>query len=87
MKKRNHRRVRPRLFDFRQLEDRRLLASLANGQEVTSSIGIGQQESFDFQVNTAGTVIVSVGETANFGANPFLELFGPSGSSLGTSTS
>ena len=78
MKKRNRNRVRSRLLDFRQLEDRRLLASLANGEEVISSIEIGQQESFDFQISTVGTVVVSVGEVSGAG-EPIVIVSDPSG--------
>ena len=78
MKKRNCGRNRSRFLDFRRLEDRRLLASLSNGQEVISNIGIGQQESFDFQVNTAGTAIVSVGEVSGAG-EPILIVNDPNG--------
>ena len=58
-----------------------MLASLANGEEVLSSIALGTQETFSFQVDDAGTVRVSVGETeAGFPASVFLQVFDSAGS-------
>ena len=55
---------------------------MANGQEVVSSIPIGGQETFDFQVNSLGSVSVSVGEISGEG-EPQVQVFDPNGSFVG----
>ena len=48
---------------------------LDNGEEVVSAISVGETATFEFNVQTAGTVRVSVGEDINFAAEPVLEVF------------
>ena len=84
-KRRYRSNVRKQL-DFQRLEPRQLLATLANGQEITSSIGVGGSESFDFQVSQADQVLVSVGDDSS-GPAPRLTIFGPDGSEIGTNSS
>ena len=56
-------------------------AAPANGQEIMSSFPLGTFAVFPFQVNAAGTVIVSVGETGvDLIAEPIIQVFAPDGS-------
>jgi len=72
-------------LDFQQLEPRQLLAALASGQEVLSSIEVGGSESFELEVTSGQRVNISVGEIGNFG-QPFLTILDPAGTVLGTDT-
>lgn len=68
--------------DFQRLESRRLLATLTNSVELLDSIGIGGSDTHTFSIAAQGTVIVSVGETGTFAAEPRVEVFRPSGTSI-----
>ena len=58
--------------------------TLQNGEEVLSSIPLGTFATFPFVVDEASTVRVSVGETGVGGGRPFLQVFDPSGSLVGS---
>ena len=69
------------------LESRRLLTAIGNGQELLATHGVGASQSFEFTATAGDTIRVSVGETvtaSSFEAEPYLELFSPTGESLGT---
>ena len=72
-------------LSFQQLEPRQLLATLANGQEIVSSIGVGGSESFEVEATDGQRVSIAVGEVNNFG-QPFLTILDPTGAVLGTNT-
>ena len=58
-------------------------SAISNGQEVLSSIPLGTFAVFPIQVDAAGTVRVSVGETgAGFPAEPVIQVFDPDGVSI-----
>ncbi len=60
---------------------------LSNGEESLGVLPLGGFAVFPIDVTSAGTIRVSVGETGNaLDAEPFIELFDPNGSSLGTDT-
>ena len=53
-------------LNFQSLEQRRLLAALANGQEIVDTVLFGESKTYEVEVTTPGRVYVSVGETFNF---------------------
>ena len=70
-------------LQYRNLEDRLLLATLANGQELESSIAVGATETFEFQVAADGPVRVAVGELRGDRlAEPQLEVFDADGNQV-----
>jgi hypothetical protein len=69
-------------LDFQPLEPRRVLTALTNSVDAFDSIGIGQSDTYTFSVDSPGTVIVSVGETGPFFAEPRVEVFRPGGASV-----
>lgn len=72
------RRHRSEPLRLESLESRRLLAVLANGEEVLDAIGTGGSESFSFQAGNLESVRVSVGERG-VGAEPRVQVFDPRG--------
>ena len=86
-KRRTNSRLQSQLI-FQPLEPRRLLAALANGQEVESAVDVGAVESFDIQVQQGDTLGVSVGEVTSSGFwTPRLTIFGPNGVEIATASS
>jgi len=72
---------------FQQLEERKLLAAIVNGQEIESNVAIGATETFEFQVVQADFVDVSVGDATNSSfRSPRLTILGPDGTEIGTDT-
>ena len=70
-------------LNFQQLEPRQLLAALANGQEVVSSFGAGETESFEFQVGQLEEIDISVGVVGTTGT-PRLTVLDPTGAPVGS---
>ena len=58
--------------------------ALQNGEEVLSSIPLGSFATFPLQVDDAGAVRVSVGETVGTSAGVFLQVFDTDGSLVGS---
>ena len=63
---------------YQSLEPRRLLAALANGQEVIDNVLVGQTKIYQLEITTPGQVYVSVGETFDFDADIELQVNSPS---------
>ena len=85
--KRRYRSNLRKQLDFQRLEPRQLLASLGNGQEIVSSVGVGETEEFEIEITAGQTVDISVGETSNSaGPSPRLTIFAPNGSEVGAAT-
>src|SRR5437868_1254173 len=65
------------------LEPRRLLAAIASGQTISSSISPGSEvESYTFNGTVGGSIIVTVGDTSGNAFYPLVELFTPTGTRL-----
>ena len=72
-------------LDFQRLEPRHLLATLANGQEIQSSVAVNATQSFDLQANSGDVIDISIGEVINSNVHsPRLTLFGPNGVEIAT---
>ena len=82
MKRKNKSRNR---IGYQQLENRWLLAAIANGQEIESSISAGTSETFEFDVESPGAVRVGVILSQSSG-EPMLEIFDPSGALVHSSS-
>ena len=84
-------RRRPRFarnhLSFQRLEPRKMLAALANGQEIESSVGVGDSETFEIDIAAGQTVDILVGETFGSSTSPRLTVFAPNGSEIGTDSS
>ncbi|TWT55071.1 Calx-beta domain protein [Rubripirellula amarantea] len=71
---------RRRRLNFESLENRRVLAAIASGQELTDSLAIGQTESFEFSLAQPGLIRVAVGQTSGAVGNPNVTILNASGS-------
>ena len=82
MKRKNKSRNR---IGYQQLEERKLLAAIANGQEIESSIDIGESETFELQVVNPGTVRLAISDMLGQPENADLSIFGPNGNEVSLS--
>src|SRR6266513_1437574 len=65
------------------LESRRLLAAIASGQTISSSISPGTEvESYTFAASAGGSIIVTVGDTSGSAFYPLVQLYNPTGTLL-----
>ena len=71
---RSRKRIRPDRWQYNHLEPRHLLASIANGQELTGGFDAGETETYEFQVSSPGQVQVFVGELASTVASPVISI-------------
>lgn len=78
MKKRQ-RSCPPTQHGYQSLEQRCLLAALANGQEVIDQVLVGEAKTYEIEVTTPGQVYVSVGETFNFASDVEVTIRSPDG--------
>lgn len=64
---------------YQQLENRRLLAAIANGQEITDSFSAGGSATYELDVNSPGTVYVAANEITDQTGEINVNVNGPTG--------